>query len=317
MTGIIGISLSDREDRNVKQLPSTMYWTGLREFGLVRSSLSRGQFIREHSGNKTIREVLAHTSKLKGDDEDADEHNLPSVCRLPAEDDEDHYWQQLAITLTATEAEFLKTQITATHPKSLLAVILNNPQAVKAVVRLPRNATFEKLTALPFMQKIKDESLQKTVYLARDFWVIMRGAHIRYNMLLHERFGQPRSYDSLWGEWQAKMKAFDWSSWDLDLIWHLVDRQNSRLRGHTKTFITSWSTIAEHGADEASIDALVIRQERANKGKRARLRPGAKNQKIKKWTGINVINYRFAQVRTLVEDVARGISGEANPDAGR
>ena len=50
VTGIIGISLSDREDRNVKQLPSTMYWTGLREFGLVRSNLSRGQFIREHSG---------------------------------------------------------------------------------------------------------------------------------------------------------------------------------------------------------------------------------------------------------------------------
>ncbi len=317
VTGIIGISLSGREDRNVKQLPSTMYWTGLRTFGLVRSDLSRGQFIREHSGKKTLREVLAHTSKLKGDDEDADAHDLPPVCRLPSEEDEDHYWQKLAITLTATEAEFLKDQIIARRPKSLLAVILNNPKAVKAVARLPRNASFEKLMTLPFMQELKDDTLQKTVLLARDFWRILRGAHIRYNMLLHERFGQPGSYDSLWDEWQREMRAFDWQSWDIDFIWHLVELHQSKLRGHTKTFIKSWSEIAEHGADADYIDELVIRQERANKGKRARLRPGAKNQKIKKWTGIDVINYRFAQVRTLIEDVARGMSGEADPDVGR
>jgi hypothetical protein len=316
--GIIGISFGQRRDRDVQRPPSSVYWNGLRTFGIVRTRLSLSEFSRDISGRRTLRDILEGTDHLKGDDLDADMNDGPRI-RIPDVDAD--CWQNLAITLTPSEAEFLRQQITACVPDSLLGQILLDDTATSQIIKLKRNATFADMTELPFVGHLRREELRKTVHHARDFWTIIEGAHIRYNWLLESRFGTPSGRDECeqyWTRWREKLHSFDWANWDSQFIWSLVNQHGSRVEGYTRRFVNSWISEAQRGAhDLEACDRIVSEQERANKGGRARLRANAKNETVDGWIGLKTLDYRLPQVRTLVEDIQRGESEEADPDVGR
>jgi hypothetical protein len=316
--GIIGITFGQRSDRDVQRPPSSVYWNGLREFGILRTQLSLAEFNREISGRRSLKAVLEGTDRLKGDDRDADANN-GFRARVP--EMEDDYWNTLSITLTRHEAEFLRTQMTASVPKSLLGQILRDEKTMRDVTKLGRNAPFADLADLPFIQRMKNDELRKTVSHARDFWAILEGAHIRYNCLLRKRFGPEQEDDTLndeWDAWQKRMREFDWSAWDSAFMWLLVEEHGSNVRTLTRRFVNEWIKQAHAGAVELDVcDQLVIAQEMANKKGRARLRPGAKVNGVAEWIGLSELNYRLPQVRTIVEDIYRGETGKADADAGR
>ena len=316
--GIIGISFGQRRDRDVQRPPSSVYWNGLRTFGILRTRLSLSEFSRDISGNRSLRAILEGTSHLKGDDLDADVDDGPRV-RVP--EVETNYWENLAITLTATEAEFLRQQITACVPDSLLGQILLDDDATAQIIKLKRNATFADMTELPFVGGLKREELRRTVCHARDFWTILEGAHIRYNWLLQSRFGTPDGVDQCneyWETWIGELEAFNWSAWDTEFVWQLVEQHGSNVRPSTKKFVNGWIGQTRAGAtDLDACDQLVVDQERANKTARARLRPNAKDEHVDGWIGLSELDFRLPQVRTLVEDIQRGESEEADPDVGR
>ena len=316
--GIIGISFGERRDRDVQRPPSSVYWNGLRTFGIVRSRLSLSEFGRDISGRRSLGAILDQTNRLKGDDLDADAENGPRI-RVP--DVEEDYWDNLTITLTPTEAEFLRQQITASVPDSLLGQILLDETATEQIIKLKRNAKFADMAELPFLRDLKREELRKTVRRARDFWTILEGAHIRYNCLLQSRFGTSAGAaqcDEYWETWIRGLETFNWSEWDTDFMWQLVEQHGSNVRPSTKKFVNGWIDQAHAGAtDLDACDQLVIDQERTNKTARARLRPNAKDEHVDGWIGLSELAYRLPQVRTLVEDIQRGESEEADPDVGR
>jgi len=145
--GIIGITFGERKDRDVQRPPSSVYWNGLRTFGMIRTRLSLHEFSRAISGRRSLRAILEETGNQKGDDPDADTAQLPRV-RVPSVDDD--YWENLSITLTAAEAEFLHQQITATVSDSLLGQILLDEVAIEQVLKLNEGATFSEFADLPF-----------------------------------------------------------------------------------------------------------------------------------------------------------------------
>lgn len=316
--GIIGISFGQRRDRDVLRPPSSVYWNGLRTFGFIRTRLSLAEFAREISGRHSLAAILQGTDRLKGDDQDADDQAGP---RIRAPEVADDYWHNLSITLTQSEAEFLRHQITACVPDSLLGQILLDDEATEELLKLRQNATFADMADLPFVGRLKNHDLRRTVHHARDFWTILEGAHIRYNWLLQSRFGTAsgtEQCDEYWDEWRAQMHQFDWSNWESNFLWQLVEQHGSNVRPSTRRFIDGWISQARAGASDVSVcDGLVIDQERANKTSRARLRPGAKDEHVDGWIGLAELDYRLPQVRTLVDDIQRGESGEADPDAGR
>jgi hypothetical protein len=316
--GIIGISFGTRRDADVQRPPSSVYWNGLRMFGLVRTGLSLAEFGCEMSEKRSLKAILEGTDRLTGDDHDAEENAGPRI-RVPEVDND--YWTDLSITLSATEAEFLRRQITARVPDSVLGQILLDDQATREFLKLKQGASFADMAELPLISRLKSHDLRKTVYQARDFWAILEGAHIRYNWLLESRFGTAsgrEECDEYWDQWLAKMQSFDWSIWDSDFLWQLVDNHGSTVRPSTKQFVNGWINQARAGAvDLMACDQLVIDQERANKTNRARLRPNAKDEHVNGWIGLTVLDYRLPQVRTLIEDIRRGESGEADPDVGR
>lgn len=316
--GIFGITFGERRDRDIQRPPSSVYWNGMRKFGIVRTRLSLSEFSRVNSRRRSLKSVLEGTDREKGDDQDADLGSGPRV-RVPEIDA--NYWENLSITLNASEAEFLHQHITANVPDSLLGQILLDDQAVSQVLKLRRTSSFAEFAELPFLRALRNEDLRTALHHARDFWVIMEGAHIRYNWLLQARFGTPEGRaecDDYWGQWCQRISSFDWTKWDTNYVWRLVDWHESQVRPETRRFVDGWIAESRRGGhDLAACDALVINQERANKRSRARLRPGARDEKVGGWIGLTDLDYRFPQVRTLVEDIQRGASGEADPDVGR
>ncbi len=316
--GIFGVSFGESTDRDVLRPPSSAYWNGLRVFGFVRTRLSLSEFSRKLSKPQSLQDLLQATSHLKGDDLDADPQTLPTV-RVPQIST--NYWDDLAITLTATEAEFLKQQITSKVPTSFLGQILLDDEATDQVVQLEPNARFVDLAELPFVKDLGSIDLKRTISHARDFWKILRGAHIRYNWLLQKRFGQSsllatRQQD--WEAWVDEMQQFDWAQWNTDFLWEVVEQHGSKPKADTRNFVNGWIQQARSATpNTAACDELVSFQERAIKGPRARLRPYAKDVDIGEWVGLKGLDFRFSQVRDLVRDIRRGESGEADPDAGR
>jgi len=316
--GIIGITFGQRRDRGVQRPASSVYWNGLRTFGIVRTRMSLAEFSRDISGRRSLKAILAGTDHLKGDDLDADADDGARV-RVPEVDAD--YWDNLSITMTATEAEFLRQQITACVPDSLLGQIILDDDATAQLLKLKRVASFADMAELPFIRQLKREELCKTVYHARDFWTILEGSHIRYNRLLQSRFGSAQGVaacDEYWETWLDEMREFDWSTWESDFVWQLVEQHGSTVQTPTKRFVDGWISQARAGAtDIKACDQLVIDQERANKTSRARLRPNNKDEHADGWIGLSELDYRLPQVRTIVEDIQRGESEEADPNVGR
>ncbi len=319
--GIIGISFRECEDRDVQRPPSSVYWNGLRRFGLIRTTMSLAEFGRFMGGRPSLKGLLEETEREKGDDPDADTDGVPRV-RAPEVGQD--YWDNLAITLRLEEAAFLRGRITASVRDSLLGQILTDRDAIKQVVSLAGDAPrFADFAELPFIKSLKSEELRRVVQHARDFWRILKGAHIRYNCLLQERFGTEQvllaQFEKAWSDWVEDMHNYDWGAWNKHFMWSLVGQHGSRIRRETKDFVEGWTEQARSGAPYLpECNRLIIAQEFANKNGRARLRSGAKDQRgPDRWIGLEMLDYRLRQVRTLVEDIERAESGEANADAGR
>lgn len=316
--GIIGISFGELPHVDVQRPPSSVYWTGLRTFGLVRTHLSLAEFGRQLSGRRSLKTILEETPHLAGDDPDADTEDGPRI-RVPEIDDE--YWRDLAITLTMREAEFLRQQITARVPDSLLGQILLDDRAAGQLIRLKASATFDEFAELPFIRGLKHPELKKTVYHARDFWTLLEGAHIRYNLMLEDRFGTRdgvEECESYWHAWRERLGKFDRRNWDADFVWEVVRQHESKVPPFTSNFVNGWIDQARAGAtDVQACDRLVEKQELCNKGERARLRKNAKDVRLDGWVGLSTLDYRLPQVKTIVTDIIRGENGEADPDVGR
>lgn len=316
--GIIGISFGTRSDRDVQRPPSSVYWNGLRTFKIVRTRLSLGEFCRASGGRSSLKSAFEGTRRESGDDHDAEPD---SNMRVRVPDVDEQYWDNLSITLAAEEAAFLREHITANVQDTLLGQILLDEQAVSQTLKLLPSARFSEFADLPFIRNLKNEDLRSAVQHARDFWIIMKGAHIRYNCLLQERFGTPAGkaeYENEWEQWREQISRFDWNTWETAYVWGLVERHESRVQPTTRGFVDGWVAQARTGCrDLQGCDRLVRNQEISNKKNGARLRPGAKNEPVAGWIGLRELDYRFPQVRTIVEDIQRGESGEADADAGR
>ena len=70
--GIIGISFGERSDRDVQRPASSVYWNGLRTFGIVRTRLSLSEFSRVSAGRRSIKSAFEGTNRESGDDHDVE-----------------------------------------------------------------------------------------------------------------------------------------------------------------------------------------------------------------------------------------------------
>lgn len=310
--GIIGVSFGTRADHDVQRQPSSVYWNGLRTFGIIKTSLSLAEYCQCYGGHRpSLRLLLEASKEERGDDVDAEDVARSPVITLPPAPD----WRdKLTITLRLDEAAFLRRQIVATRPQSLIGQILMDARAQDQFLALSQNASFADLAALPFIKQLPSPELRQIVHRAKLFWELLNGAHIRYNCLLQERFGTSalaREYARQWAVWREAMRGFPRSQWDTEAMWAYVQKSGGRVRGFTKQFVERWVALAGSlSAKTPMFDEVVIRQEKYNKPGHARLRPDNPGEQVSRWIGIDRLNYRLPQAWRIVGDIHQAESGK-------
>jgi len=313
--GIIGESFADKQGE-VQRKPSSVYWTGIRQFGLIQTKMSLQAFCRKFANpDQPIQDLVQGSDKNKGDDPDAAEQanetiNGPSY--------EENWIDHLTAYLTHEEASFLFQQIGASVPSSLLGQILLDSEVRQRFLAFPNEWNFTTLADEEIFRGQFADGLQRIISAARDFWQLMDGAHIRYNCLLQERHGTSGlrdAFEAKWDEWKADLSSFSWARWETEFLWELTKHHHRRVREHTIQFVESWIDGIQENATPQSLDELVTRQERFNKKSRARLNPTAE-ESIGKWVGIDDLNYRLNVARTIIRDIDTGLTASEDDDAG-
>ena len=308
--GIIGESFANKSGE-VQRKPSSVYWTGLRQFGLVRTPLSLQAFSRKFANpDQAIHDLVRGSEKEKGDDPDAAES---SGVRINGPTYDDDWIENLTVGLSNEEASFLSNQIQSRVPLSLMGQILLTPSVRREFLELPSDWNFTTLAdEADFIQGLPD-GLKKVVVAARDFWQLMAGAHIRYNCLLQRQHGtksQEDDFEETWDVWLEKLNSFPWDRWNTECLWSLTELHRRRVKKDTVRFVVDWIESVANGAPKSRLDELVKLQERRNKKGRARLHPSA-DERITKWVGINDLNYRLNVARTIIKDIDDGLNSEA------
>jgi hypothetical protein len=312
--GIIGESFAEKQGE-VQRKPSSVYWTGIRQFGLIHTNLSLSAFCRKFANpDQPLQDMVQGSDKTKGDDPDAAEQANETINGPAYEDD---WIESLTVYLSYEEASFLSRQIEARVPLSLLGQILLDAEVRSQFLDLPNDWNFTSFAdEAPFLAKFPD-ALQRVIAAARDFWQLMYGAHIRYNCLLQERHGTSKvreEFESEWNDWLTSLQSFSWERWKSEYLWELTKLHHRRVRKHTIHFVETWIDGVRDGADTQSLDELVTRQERLNKKSRARLHPTAE-ERIGKWIGIDDLNYRLNVARTIITDIHVGLTATEADDA--
>ncbi len=313
--GIIGVRFVGKKGE-VQRKPSSVYWNGLRIFGLVRTALSLKEFVRKFaSPDAALHDLIEATDDTKGDDPDADGGDGPAIHTAAYTEG----WEEgVTLHLSFDEATFLASQIQARVPDSLLGQILMDDGIRTTFVELPGGWQFTDFCdEAPFIGGLT-EDLRRVVWAARDFWQLLSGAHVRYNVQLQARHGtgeRRAQFEERWEAWRSDMERFPWGRWDTAFLWELARRHRHQIKPFTKIFVANWIAAIRTGtAQVADLDDLVARQERLNKGARARLRPNA-DERVTQWIGIDALDYRYSQARTIIRDIHIGLTQPEGADA--
>ena len=158
-----------------------------------------------------------------------------------------------------------------------------------------------------FIEKNIPNETKTYLKLAKKFDEIIHGAHIRYNCLLQKRFGTDAKLDEFtrrWDVWRRRITGDNSTirDFDEDMLFEL----SHTMRPYSRGFVRNWIKGLRISKPIEYFDRLVVDQERANKGEKARLRPGA-TEKVNDWIGIDGLSYRFLVVRDIVNDIKNGL----------
>jgi hypothetical protein len=309
---VIGVTFAKRNRdlpkkrwQELARKPSEMYWNGVRTYGIYTGQLSLANQLDQLDRRPGRSLSGFNGAEETGDDQDTELDEHRQLFRLP---DKQAWRTDLRMDLTPSEAEFLHERITNTHGDRLIGLVLKNPEWR---AQFSRGKSFSQLCDMPFVRSLPSK-VRSALYIARHFWTIMEGAHIRYNILLQRHAGSPegrQEREADWLEWATAMRRFDWAGYNEQDLWAIVVR-NGRLPGRTSEFIRLWTELVrDQITDTEKMDDLVATQEQRNKGKRSKLLSDI-NEGIRYtgWVGIGGMDYRFGQVRNIVEDIDKGLN---------
>lgn len=280
-TGIIGkYSIG-----TLKRKPSEIYWNGLRTYNIMPFNISRNQYISSIKTNKN------HDVE-EGDDKDSYYLDNDEI-RWNITKFRKNWKENLTLSLTKEESEFLKEKITRYYPNSLYSYIINNKDI---------SLEDEDIYDLTFKNTLP-EVVRSDLDLALNFGKVIHGAHIRYNIILRQKNSvEIEDYEDYWNQWCNEMSQFNWDKFNIDRIYEFAQTTKG-----TKEFIEGWfKAIRElDNINLGQLDKMIEAREYSLKGQRAKLKNYG-NVDVSKWVGLGMLEYRWRNVKTLVKDIKDG-----------
>ncbi len=294
--GVIG----KEAGRALKRLPSSVYWAGLKTWGLRRFQHSQNDY------HRTINSVYQRRRMVRKRDDDeiiTDPRTITWHPELPPHPTD--FPDVLDLQLTRGEAEFLRDQIAKNCKGSLLAALCERADRpipdVKAPWEHPDLATFS-------------ADHRKLLEQARLFSAATNGASILYNVLLakaSKRDELIKQHTETFSVWVSDLDMANLQPWRLDDLWTAVLDRGHSVTKSTQRFVTKWMTELRSGPDalleNENACGLIREREQKLKGARSRF----KNQRaLDQWggsSGIAPLNFRWTIAKQHLNDLHAGL----------
>jgi hypothetical protein len=301
--GVIG----NEAKKNLKRLPSNVYWSGLSAWGIRLFDGSQDQY--HHEFDKL------HFKQSDGfgnefDEEFSDSSKGPNWHPgLP--DPPADLMKETSLNLNSEEATYLIDRILNCQPNSLLAALLRKKEVFKAGFPW-EHPSIESLSS----------RLKTTITHARNFSEVFLGAPLLYNLMLAERVNKEEwveDYTTRLSKWANSLahrqKAL--SEWydNISDFWDTDALKDAHITLTTKQFVNRWfdfifrSPGPEKLIDHKSVRTEIMSREISLKRNRARL----KNQRaLELWqgdSGTRQLSYRWETASTFISDLLTGLKG--------
>ena len=287
---------------NLHRFPSSIYWNGLRRWGILRFPGSQEQYHRALD----VFYRRAHEETSRDEHEGIDPGRLATWdAGLP--DAPDGFPNTVSFALNQREAAYLHERLLVSCSDSLLAYVVDRCRPVEdaALPWLhPEAATF------PL-------ALQTWLAHARNFSEVMHGPALLYNLMLAELRRDEElatTYRSWLEDWQQDL-ANRWPAlhgWDRTAFWVLV-AEHGIVPARTRSFVDAWLDVVlvGSGVPEVAIhqEARHLVREREVYLKRGRSRFESPRH-LEIWNGAagtGQLNYRWPVARRIANDIIRGL----------
>lgn len=289
--------------RSLTRFPSTVYWNGLKVFGIRQLTLS----LADYRG--ALPRLAALQAGLARDD-DGDLVTAPQrmwdrdLPRPPI----GFPFEPISIALTGEESDYLTGKIIEQCPDTLLSELASDSST-------PRTATAPWRVPLPS----PSARVSDVLHHSRNFSEVMEGAQALYNLLLARRAQRSLGRDtttlqeSLVSEidkWSALMKSrndelVNWIAGED--FWHFVER-STPVPSATRRFVLAWvkQALRDPGgvASRPDAEAMIVEREFRLKGKLARL---SEQRALENWNGdpfsVGQMTFRWSNARQILDDL--------------
>ena len=291
--GVIG-KRSIRQGKWVKRPPSSIYWAGLKTYGIIyHPSFSIDEYLNTVSIRKSLKENISKSGNSNDNsDEGRDDKGYGDIQSFNFWNIETYTkdWKEnLKMDLTKEEGEFLKKQIIESCPDSMIAFILKNN----------RTDIFEydSFSDLEDIAKFSD-NLEYQFNLAKDFSDFNFVLRILFNVVASN--GENKDADYYINnpkEWCGKSTLKEISEIDLEAIFTLLDIRDNSLR----SFLLDCQELMEEEKIEELKDRIKKR-EISLKGEN-RSKTCNPDESGEKWFAGYELDYRFGVAKTIIEDI--------------
>jgi Family of unknown function (DUF6361) len=284
--------------RGLKRLPSDVYWSGLRTWGIRTFAGSREQYHRRLEFGP-IRAGLDAVPLGEADDPQpvppsgAWHPNLPSPpVGFPDE---------AALGLRPEDSQYLSERILASAPGTLLAWLVKDGEPHPTVTFVWRHPQFEVFPA----------DLKHVLNHARSFSEVMIGSALLYNAMLADKKGSEELSDVYRGAIAEWTDELDLGNWDERELWDVLTDRRIQVDPLTRQFVECWLTaLADRPgpglAEDVNARMLIEQREVEVKKSQARLR---NDRALAMWggqAGTAQMDYRWGTAQRHLRDIYRG-----------
>lgn len=296
--------------KNLKRLPSSIYWQGLEAWGIRLCPYSISDYHRSLDAFYRFSKDGSHSYEEEIDSRERRRNWHPGLPPVP-----DDFPAKASFSLSFEEACYLKERVLTRWPNTMLAYLLDSDMPQESV-------------SFPWDHPIcpdLPEPIRERILHARNFSEVINGASLLYNLMLAEKasdlglqeYGKVEGYENkleIWADDLQTRKADLDKWWDCNKrFWDIVSEQGARATWQTRSFITSWlqmalsSETAQRIAADESAKKLIHDRETHLKGNLARL---DNLEALAKWSGdagTGRLRYRWRPAETIISDILSGL----------
>lgn len=291
-SGLIG-KISLQSGRWVKRTPASIYWAGLRRYGIfIGGNLSLSEYIRVSCALKTQKTTLKKLGNRNdnAEENECDDKNAGDLFSM-------QFWKMLlyrenwmddlSMKLSSDEAAFLKEQIIAACKGTMLAYVLENE-----ITEFVDCVSFQDVSRIIGMFP---EDIRETYWLAFAFSDFIYTIRTVYNVIISD--GKNEAANRELERLQPLLSEL--ADIDIDYILEKLEVFNNPL---LRKFLKQCQECMITGNMEEMKKCITSREVQLKGTNRAKTKhPG--EFEPDEWFGGRELDYRFYNAKTIVRDI--------------